>query len=87
MAVSLTQKVLFAKHLAVMLRSGLPITEALEIAEESSQGHLKIAVMGVAKSVRTGRTLSEALGDYPKIFSAPLFQLSTIPSGLTIKIA
>ena len=39
--VSLAQKALFAKHLSVMLKSGLTITEALGIAANSAQGKLK----------------------------------------------
>ncbi|MEK7202839.1 MAG: hypothetical protein AAB653_00795 [Patescibacteria group bacterium] len=37
--VSLSEKALFAKHLAVMLRSGMPITEALGIFADSAQGN------------------------------------------------
>jgi type IV pilus assembly protein PilC len=67
--VSLTHRALFARHLAVMLRSGLPITEALDIAATSSEGALKSILRKVLKSVETGRTLSAAFSDYPRVFS------------------
>lgn len=67
--VSLTQKALFAKHLAVMLRSGLTIIEALSIARDSAEGRLKRAIGGVLKSVGNGRSLSSSFGEYPNIFS------------------
>lgn len=68
--VSLTQKALFAKHLSVMLKSGLTIVEALEIAADSAQGKLKKVLMGVLKSVKSGQSLSSSFGRYPKVFSA-----------------
>ena len=67
--VGLTEKALFAKHLAVMLRSGLTIIEALSIAADAAQGKLKHTIAGVQKSVEAGRTLSSSLSDYPRIFS------------------
>ena len=67
--VGLVQKAIFAKHLAVMLKSGLTITEALDIAIESSEGKLKKVVKGIKKSVKSGQSLSIALARYPKVFS------------------
>jgi len=67
--VSLIQKVLFAKHLAVMLKSGLPITEAISIAQDSARGKLKKVLGGVLKSVMSGRPLSSSFENYPKVFS------------------
>ena len=67
--VGLTEKALFAKHLAVMLRSGLTIIEALSIAADAAQGKLKHTIAGVQKSVEAGRTLSSSLSDYPRIFA------------------
>jgi len=67
--VSLTQKALFAKHLAVMLKSGLTITEALDIAKNSTEGKLKKVLGDVLKSVRSGRSLSESFQNHPKVFS------------------
>lgn len=67
--VGLSAKALFAKHLALMLRSGLTITEALSIAHDSSQGALGKAIGGVMKSVESGRSLSASFGDYPRAFS------------------
>jgi len=66
--VSLTQKTLLSRHLAIMLRSGLPITEALEITEESAEGKLRKVLASIVKSVRSGRSLSDSFGDHPKVF-------------------
>jgi type II secretory pathway component PulF len=67
--VSLAERAVFAKNLAVMLKSGLTITAALEIAYESAQGKLKKILQGVLKSVEAGRSLSSAFSVYPKVFS------------------
>ena len=67
--VPLTQKALFAKHLAVMLRSGIPLVETLEISESSVQGGLKKIIKGILSSVRAGHSLSSSLANYPRVFS------------------
>ena len=71
--VGLVEKALFAKHLSVMLKSGIPITEALEIASQSASGKLKFVLTDILKAVSTGRAFSDALGDYPKIFGNLFF--------------
>lgn len=68
----LTQQVLFAKHLAVMLGAGLTLTEALVVSVESATGRLKSVLIAVAHAVESGTTLSTALGDHPHIFPALL---------------
>ncbi len=68
-SVNLTQKAIFAKHLAMMLKSGLPITEALSIAQDSARGKLKKIIGEILKSVQAGQSLSKSFGLYPKVFS------------------
>jgi type IV pilus assembly protein PilC len=67
--VSLTQKALFAKHLAVMLKAGLTITDALTTALESTEGKFKKTIHNVLRSVEAGRSLSVSFADYPHVFS------------------
>lgn len=67
--VSLTQKALFAKHMAIMLRSGLTITETLQTAVETASGRLKHILKEVAQSVQAGKPLSVALSGYEGVFS------------------
>ena len=68
----LTQQVLFAKHLAVMLGSGLVLTESLPVSIESATGRLKSSLIAIARAVESGSSLSQALGDHPHIFPALL---------------
>jgi len=65
----LVPKALFAKHLAIMLKSGLPITDALQVAASSSKGRFKKILFNVLSSVSAGHTLSASLAMYPKVFS------------------
>lgn len=67
--VSLTQKALFAKHLALMLRAGLPISEALSISADSARSKLKSVLDKVRKSVEAGRPLSVSFAEFPSVFS------------------
>jgi len=74
--VSLTQKAIFAKHLSVMLKAGITISEALEIIIESTTGKFKKIIAGVLKSVESGQNFSDSLAQYPKVFSG-IFRSAT----------
>lgn len=67
--INLTHIVLFAKNLSVMLKSGLTITEALDIIQDSTQGKFKKIVQDILKSIKSGHSFSQALALYPKVFS------------------
>jgi type II secretory pathway component PulF len=67
--VNLAQKAVFARNLAIMLRAGISIGEALEIIFDSITGKFKKVVYGVWQSVEAGQSLSNSLASYPKIFS------------------
>lgn len=73
------EKIAFAKHLAIMLKSGLTISEALDIIRNQAKGRLKNIVTTVMKSVLSGRTLSSSLEKFPRDFS-PLF-INTVMVG------
>jgi len=77
--INLTTKAIFAKHLAVMQKSGLTIVESLSIIADSSQGKFKRIVKGILKSTEAGNTLSSSFARYPKIF--PSIFISSIYAG------
>lgn len=58
-----------ARHLAVMLKSGMSATEALHVASTSARGGLKKVLVRVAGAVESGRTLEQALAAHPRVFS------------------
>ncbi len=75
----LTQQVLFAKHLAVMLGSGLTLTEALPVSIESATGRMKLALREVLRAVESGTALSVALGDHGHVF--PVLLINAVYAG------
>ncbi|OHA62971.1 MAG: hypothetical protein A2748_00645 [Candidatus Wildermuthbacteria bacterium RIFCSPHIGHO2_01_FULL_45_20] len=66
--ISLSQKGILAKHLAVMLKSGVPISQTLATAEESSTGRLADVIRNIRAAVESGRTLSSAMADHSSAF-------------------
>jgi len=77
--ISLVQKMLFVKHLALMLRSGLAISDALKLLYASSRGKFKTIIGEVYTSVKSGASLSSALANYPHVFSG--FLIGSIYAG------
>lgn len=67
--VSVNQKMVFAKYLSIMLKSGLTISEALGIVYDQAGGRFKKIVLSIEKSVQSGNSFSDSLRQYPKVFS------------------
>lgn len=62
--------ILFARHLSVMLKAGLPLTTALSsILEQVRSESLKEAITGVLKDIAGGGSLSGALSKHSRIFN------------------
>jgi len=71
--VSSTERVLLARHLALILRAGLPIDRALEILQQHGRNKgLKNAITDIVGLVRKGESLSDAFVRYPAVFP-PVF--------------
>lgn len=71
--VSFLDKLLFTKHLSVMLKSGIPIGEAITTIEEQSSNPLfKIMLRGIVNEIENGQNLATALAKFPKVFD-PLY--------------
>lgn len=62
-------KILFAKHLSIMLKSGLAISEALDILYKQTKGRMKNVVAGIKNSVESGNSFSSSLADTKNVFS------------------
>ena len=66
-----TELILFTTQLAVMLDSGVVLSDALDaIAEQSEYGTFKMIIMDVAEMVKNGENFSMALEEYPKVFNS-----------------
>jgi type IV pilus assembly protein PilC len=64
------QLAIFTRQFSVMIDSGLPIAQALNIlAEQSDSKALRDVTAVVAKEIESGSTLAEAFRKYPRVFS------------------
>lgn len=78
--ISYTDKMLFAKHLAIMLRSGIPISEGIStLHEQTTNTKFKKVLGNVLSRVENGHSVTDALGKHPWVFD-PLY-LSFVKTG------
>ena len=69
-AVKPKEMAIFTNQLKVMLRSGIPIIKCLDTLErQASSERFKEVVIDMHKSVIGGQSLSQAMGNHPKVFS------------------
>lgn len=61
----------FARRLAVLLRSGVNLTECFRLLEENTpEPEFRQALLDILSRLDTGETLSQAMGKHPDWFSA-----------------
>jgi general secretion pathway protein F len=71
---------LLTRQLATLVRSGLPLEEALQaVAEQTEKPRTKSTVLGVRAKVMEGHPLVEGLADFPQVFDE-LFR-ATVSAG------
>ncbi len=69
------QLALFARQLATLVGSGLPIDESLAALAEGSEGRMRSLVVSLRSRVMEGSALAAALAEHPQAFP-PLFRTS-----------
>jgi len=68
--VPLAEKMIFARHLAVMIGAGLSITRALEtLASQTRNKAFSKVISQVSQDVQKGQPLAESMNKHPQIFS------------------
>ncbi len=68
--VSLSEKVIFTRNLAVMVGAGLPLYRALEVLiRQTSSQKLKKTLSDILAGLSKGRTLSDCMSDHSSVFS------------------
>lgn len=71
--VSLQEKVLFARHLAIMARSGLPLLDSLNMLKKQSRSRaMKKILERLSGDINNGQFLADSLEQFKSIFG-PLF--------------
>lgn len=72
--ISRAELAMLTKQVAILVRSGVPIEEALSVlADESNQAHIKAVLQSVVAELRAGLPLSRAIATQAESFD-PLYQ-------------
>jgi type IV pilus assembly protein PilC len=67
--VGLKDMVVFTRTFSTMIDAGLPIVQCLDmLAAQSENQHFGRILSGVKSEVESGKSFSEALGSYPRVF-------------------
>ncbi len=68
--ISLDEKIGFVENLSIMLKSGIPLTRAMQIlVKQTVNARFKAIIADIASQVESGKSLAESLGKYNNIFS------------------
>ncbi|MBI2344805.1 type II secretion system F family protein [Candidatus Dependentiae bacterium] len=65
----------FTKQLGVLLKSGVPLMQSLELLSEQFSGQLKSIIINLKDGVKEGKSLADGLMLYPKTFGKIYVQL------------
>lgn len=72
--ISTKQKILFTKQLAVLLKSGVPLLQALELLIEQFENWRSILIP-LKDGIKEGQSLADGLSKFPRIFDSTYVQL------------
>lgn len=75
MSVKPKDRILFTKQLAVLLKSGIPLLQAVELLIDQMSGTLKSILVAVKDDIKEGSSFADALKKYPKVFDNIYVQL------------
>ena len=67
--VDIKTKVVFTKQLSVLLKSGVPLLQALELLIEQFEKRFRRILINVKDCVKSGESFASQLEKYPKVFS------------------
>jgi general secretion pathway protein F len=74
------ERILLTRKLAVFLKSGFPILQALDVLEDQvRRGRLRSRIAGIRQGIASGESFAEALSRYPRDFSS--FYVAVVRSG------
>lgn len=70
-ALTAEEKFLFTKHLAVLVRGGIPLSEAIRsLAETAKSARMRRVLSGLGDAIENGQTFSSACSRFPRTFDA-----------------
>ena len=73
--ISLKDKLFFTKQLQVLLHSGVPLLDGLDLLSQQTEGRLKTIVIALRDGIKEGKSLADGLSLYPRAFETIYVQL------------
>ena len=73
--VSVKDKILFTKQLAILLKSGVPLLQSLELLIEQFEGKMRSILISLKDGIKEGESLADGLKKYPNVFDNIYIQL------------
>ena len=71
--------VLFSRQMAVLLRNGVPLVQALEtLSDQPEDEAFGVVVRDCTRKISTGHTLSNSLAGYPNVFPKVFVSMAEI---------
>lgn len=68
--ISLTEKLMFARNLSVMIKAGLSLTRALETLErQTTSSAFKLVIHDIVEHIKKGISFTESISKHPRVFS------------------
>ncbi|MFA5318379.1 MAG: type II secretion system F family protein [Patescibacteria group bacterium] len=65
-----SEKIFFAQHLALMIKTGLPLTKGLQaLAKQTRNIRFQKIIFNISSDINKGGTLADGLRKYPSIFN------------------
>ena len=78
--ITLLDELTFTKHLAIMIKSGIPLSEAIKsLADQTKNPNFKQVLTEVLAEVENGQSLEKALSKHPNVFNS--LYLSLVRTG------
>lgn len=72
---STKEKILFTKQLSILLKSGVPLLQSLELLIDQFEGRTRGILIAIKDDIKEGLTFADALKKYPKTFENIYVQL------------
>ena len=73
--VTTKDKILFTNQLAILLKAGVPLVQALELLSEQFTGKLRSILITVKDDIKGGKSFADSIKQYPNVFPPLYIQL------------
>lgn len=73
--ITVKDKILLTKQLSVLLKSGVPLLQALELLIDQFEGQMHSILINLKDGIKEGKSLAAGLSQYPKVFDTIYVQL------------